>query len=166
VSASQRVRQKSSRRIALARRPAEIQRCHAVMRELRTKFTEPKEFVQRVQRQQQQGYLLAFLETAGQVCAVAGYRYLESLFSGKFIYVDDLVTRDVDRSRGFGGALLKWLVEEALNHDCDHLELDSGVQRFDAHRFYLLNRMSISSHHFVIEIDQQKPAPCAPKPDL
>ncbi|MGZ5001726.1 MAG: GNAT family N-acetyltransferase, partial [Chthoniobacterales bacterium] len=31
--------------------------------------------------------------------------------------------------------------------------LDSGVQRFDAHRFYLMKRMKISSHHFSLELD-------------
>jgi len=37
-------------------------------------------------------------------------------------------------------------------HGCKNLELDSGVQRFDAHRFYLLKRMNISSYHFSIKI--------------
>jgi len=58
-----------------------------------------------VLRQQEQGYQLSFLESDGEICAVAGYRFLESLFSSKNLYVDDLVTRDRDRSRGFGGEL-------------------------------------------------------------
>jgi GNAT superfamily N-acetyltransferase len=103
-----------------------------------------------VQGQQSQGYLLAFVQAEGEVRAVAGYRYLESLFSGKFLYVDDLVTLPADRSRGFGGKLLDWLIEQAQANHCENLELDSGVQRFDAHRFYFLNRMSISSYHFRI----------------
>ena len=126
------------------------------MRELRPQFTETKKFVRCVQRQQRQGYLLAFLEAESEVCAVAGYRCLESLISGKSIYVDDLVTRGADRSRGFGGKLLDWLMEEARLHGCENLELDSGVQRLDAHRFYLLKRLRISSYHFVIAIE--KPA--------
>jgi GNAT superfamily N-acetyltransferase len=145
-------------RIAIAKTPAEIRRCHAVMRELRPKFTSAKMFVRRVQRQQGQGYVLAYLEAEGKIRAVAGYRYLESLFSGKFIYVDDLVTLPRDRSRGFGGQLLDWLVEQARVHDCEQLELDSGVQRFDAHRFYLLNRMKIASYHFSIEVAATKKA--------
>ena len=28
------------------------------------------------------------------------------------------------------------------------IDLDSGVQRHDAHRFYLRERMAITSHHF------------------
>jgi GNAT superfamily N-acetyltransferase len=122
------------------------------MRALRPHFKSAEKFVQQVLRQQRDGYLLAFLEADGEVRAVAGYRFLESLFSGKFLYVDDLVTRDRDRSRGFGGALLDWLVEQARSLGCDTLELDSGVQRFDAHRFYLLKRMNISSYHFRIKI--------------
>jgi hypothetical protein len=30
--------------------------------------------------------------------------------------------------------------------------LDSGVQRFGAHRFYLRRRMNITSHHFAIDL--------------
>jgi len=96
--------------------------------------------------------LLAFLETEDEVRAVAGYRVLESLFSGKFLYVDDLVTREADRSRGYGSQLFDWLVEQAREHGCESLELDSGVQRFDAHRFYLLKRMNISPYHFRIKV--------------
>lgn len=145
-------------RIGIAQSADEIARVYPVMRELRTKFTQRRAFVQRVQRQQEQGYLLAFLEADGIVRAAAGYRYLESLFSGKFIYLDDLVTRAADRSRGFGHQLLAWLINEARRHECERLELDSGVQRFDAHRFYLANGMHIPSHHFAIGVDQKTPA--------
>jgi GNAT superfamily N-acetyltransferase len=96
------------------------------------------------------------LESEGEVRAVAGYRYLESLFSGKFLYVDDLVTRVADRSLGFGGQLFDWLVKEAREHGCESLELDSGVQRFDAHRFYLLKRMNISCYHFRLKLSHDR----------
>lgn len=140
----------SSSRIALAETPEEIRRCYPVMKELRPHFQDADKFIAQVQRQQGQGYLLAYVEHEKEVRAVAGYRFLESLFSGKFIYVDDLVTLPADRSRGLGGLLLDWLIEQARQKGCDNLELDSGVQRFDAHRFYFLKRMSISSYHFRI----------------
>jgi GNAT superfamily N-acetyltransferase len=145
-----------SSRIAIANTPEEIRRCHSAMRELRPLFYEPEQFVERVLRQQKEGYRLAFLESENQVRAVAGYRFLESLFSGKFLYIDDLVTRESDRSRGFGGHLLDWLIEQAREQGCENLELESGVQRFDAHRFYFSKRMSISSYHFRIKIDQKE----------
>jgi GNAT superfamily N-acetyltransferase len=142
-------------RIAIADTVEDIRRCFPVMRELRTHITDAEDFVERVQRQRKQGYQLAFAESEGQVCAVAGYRFLESLFSGKNLYVDDLVTRDSDRSRGFGGELLDWLIKQAREKGCQNFELDSGVQRFDAHRFYFTKRMSISSYHFRIKIEPE-----------
>lgn len=147
---------KTDYRIAIAKTRADVRRCFPVMRELRPHFKKADKFVQQVLRQQRGGYLLAFLEAGGEVRAVAGYRFLESLFSGKFLYVDDLVTCDRDRSRGFGGVLLDWLVEQARGHGCANLELDSGVQRFDAHRFYLRKRMNISSYHFRIGITDEQ----------
>jgi GNAT superfamily N-acetyltransferase len=142
-------------RIGIAETGEDIRRCYPVMRELRTHITDETNFVERVRRQQEQGYHLAFVESEGEVRAVAGYRFLESLFSGKNLYVDDLVTRDSDRSRGFGGELLDWLMEEARKNGCESLELDSGVQRFDAHRFYFTKRMSISSYHFRIRVEPE-----------
>jgi hypothetical protein len=48
--------------------------------------------------------------------------------------------------------MLDWLIERARGEGCQSFELDSGVQRFDAHRFYLSNRMIISSHHFRLKL--------------
>jgi GNAT superfamily N-acetyltransferase len=147
---------KQRAQISIARTAAEIKRCHPIMRELRPKFESADDFLVQVQRQQQQGYEMAFVEEGGEVRAVAGYRCLESLFSGKFIYVDDLVTREIDRSRGFGGELLDWLFDQTVARGCARLELDSGVQRADAHRFYFSKRMAISSFHFGRSLDSRK----------
>ena len=140
-------------RIVVATTQEEIRRCYPVLHDLRSHLVDEKEFMECVARQQKQGYQLAFLESEGEVRAAAGYRFLESLFSGKNLYVDDLVTRDADRSCGYGGQLLDWLVDLARTSNCETLELDSGVQRFDAHRFYFSKRMSISSYHFRIKLE-------------
>ncbi len=139
-------------RIAIATTPADIVRCHAVMRELRPDHANEKSFLRQVRRQQREGFRLAFVEIGGQVCAVAGYRILNMLFSGPTLYVDDLVTREAERSRGFGGQLFDWLVEQGRKDGCQSLSLDSGVHRFDAHRFYLMKRMKIASHHFSLDL--------------
>src|SRR5260370_42540316 len=102
------------------------------MRELRTHLHNAERFVERVQRQQDEGYLLAFLETEHEVRAVAGYRVLEALFSGKFLYVDDLVTREADRSRGYGGQLFDWLREQARRRGLANLAPRSGAPGLSA----------------------------------
>ncbi len=139
-------------RIAIAESEHALRRCYEVMRELRPHIATVDEFLERVARQREQGYLVAYVEADGEVRGVAGYRYQEMLFHGRLLYVDDLVTREVDRSAGYGGKLFDWLVDQARQHNCDHFELDSGVQRFDAHRFYLLKRMKIASHHFSLPL--------------
>jgi len=138
-------------KISLADTPEEVGRCCSVMRELRP-HVKAIEFASRVLHQQKEGYQLAFLELDGIVRSVAGFRILNLLFSGSTLYVDDLVTRDSDRSRGFGAALFEWIVEYGREQGCDHLTLDSGVQRFAAHRFYLRQGMDITSHHFALKL--------------
>jgi GNAT superfamily N-acetyltransferase len=133
--------------------PAEIRRVHPVMLELRPHHADERAFVRQVQRQMREGFRLVYLESDGEVRAAAGYRIQEMLFSGRTLYVDDLVTREADRSNGFGGQLFDWLVEEARREDCRALTLDSGVQRHDAHHFYLMKRMKIDSHHFSLMLD-------------
>ncbi|HEX6058661.1 MAG TPA: GNAT family N-acetyltransferase [Gemmatimonadaceae bacterium] len=133
--------------IALATTDDEIARCHPVMAQLRPHVTE-ESFVPRVRRMQKSGFHLAFLTDDGIVRAVAGYRFLDQLVSGKVLYVDDLVTDAAARSRGHGEALLAWLTAEARAAECEHLELDSGVQRAGAHRFYFRHGLSITGYHF------------------
>jgi GNAT superfamily N-acetyltransferase len=129
----------------------DIERCYAVMQELRPDL-KPEEFVGRVRRQEEAGYRLLYLEDLGEVKAVAGFRVLENLAWGKFLYVDDLVTKPADHGKGYGGALFEWLLQHALGQGCGQVHLDSGVQRFGAHRFYLGKGMAITSHHFAVKL--------------
>ncbi len=138
-------------KVRLAETDEELRSCFPVMRQLRPVFTED-EFVPRVRLQQQEGYRLAMGVDGGEVVAVAGYRIGNNLAWGKYLYVDDLVTDDACRSAGHGAALLAWLRDTAGDADCDELHLDSGVQRFAAHRFYLRHGMIIASHHFSQEL--------------
>ena len=138
-------------KIALAESESDIARCYPVMVELRPHLS-ASEFASRVRKQQATGFHLAYLEEAGEVRAVTGFRYLETLAWGKILYVDDLVAAPAQRSRGHGGQLFDWLVAQAKQNNCDEFHLDSGVQRFGAHRFYLTRRMDIICHHFALKL--------------
>lgn len=142
----------SSCSIALAETDADILRCFPVMAELRPHLIEA-DFVRRVRRMQPSGYQLAFLEDdTASVRSVAGFRQMDLLFSGKTLYVDDLVTDAASRSKGYGDQLFDWLVARARAEHCAEFSLDSGIQRVDAHRFYLRKRMKISSFHFSLPL--------------
>ncbi len=94
------------------------------------------------------------------VCvAVAGWRVMATTASVRKLYVDDLVTTSAVRSAGHGRFLLDHLRHAAAGYGCTELELDSGVQRFDAHRFYFREGMHISSHHFRMGVEPEPPEP-------
>lgn len=137
--------------IRIAESDGDISACFPVMGQLRPHLHEA-DFVDRIRRQQRQGYQLVMLDDGGSVVAVAGLRLVEYLAWGKAVYVDDLVTDPAVRSKGYGKQMFEWIVDFAKLNACDELHLDSGVQRFDAHRFYLRNRMNITSHHFALDI--------------
>lgn len=138
--------------IALAISDTDLTRCFPVVAQLRPHLSQDHYFRQ-VLRQRQEGYRLAYLEDNGAVHSVAGFRIMEMLAFGKILYVDDLVSADNQRSKGYGGKLFDWLVEHAKANSCTQLQLDSGVHRFAAHRFYLMKRMEISSHHFALKLN-------------
>jgi GNAT superfamily N-acetyltransferase len=138
-------------RIAVADSDAEILACSAVMRQLRPHLA-ADEFGATIRRQQAGGYVLAFRAEGSDVRAVAGFRILDNLFAGRVLYVDDLVTADGHRSQGHGEALLEWLTARAREERCASLELDCGVQRFDAHRFYMANKLILTAHHFALKL--------------
>ena len=134
--------------ISLAISDEEIRATFPVMHQLRPHLEE-ETYVQRIRKLQQTGgYRLLTLRENGQPRACAGYRVCDSLAWGTFIYVDDLITDQDSRGKGHAQQLFDWLEREAARLGCDALHLDSGVQRFDAHRFYLNQRMNITCHHF------------------
>jgi GNAT superfamily N-acetyltransferase len=140
--------------VASAHTDGEIQACWPVMAQLRPHVQE-QEFIAVVRQQMSEGYQLAFIMHEQKVAAVAGFRLLNNLAWGRFCYVDDLVTDEHTRSQGLGAELVDWLCAYARSERCHRLELDSGVQRFGAHRFYLAHRMNISCHHFSLELDSK-----------
>jgi GNAT superfamily N-acetyltransferase len=121
-----------------------------VMRQLRPHISS-EDYLAAVKRMKQtDGYQLAAFYDDDAVRAVAGYRFMETLYCGKILYVDDLNTDELCRSKGYGKALLNWLKTEAREQGCVQLHLDSGVQREQAHRFYFREGLTINCHHFYV----------------
>lgn len=139
--------------IVIVTTESEFRRCFTVMAQLRTHLAEDQ-FVAQVQLQQLQGYQLACLGDGDEVLSLAGFRIMDRLSRGKVMYIDDLVTAQDRRSRGYGSRLFDWLVKHAAAQGCIEMHLDSGVQRFAAHRFYCARRMHISAHHFSLNLDE------------
>jgi GNAT superfamily N-acetyltransferase len=91
-------------------------------------------------------YTAAYLD--GACVGVAGWRIVATMVAIRKLYVDDLVTTEGCRGRGVGRFLLDALAERARQAGCVVLDLDSGNQRADAHRFYLREGFEKTSIHF------------------
>ncbi len=130
---------------------ADIAAAFPVMRQLRPHLDEST-FVETVRAAERTGLRLVLHRDGDRVVAVAGYRVIDQLKVGRVLYVDDLVTDEAERSKGHGDVLLHWLVARARDEGCVAFELDSGVHRHAAHRFYMRHRMRISSYHFMLDL--------------
>jgi GNAT superfamily N-acetyltransferase len=128
-----------------------VARCYDVLQDLRPDIRRAS-FVGEVARLHASvGYELAYRVTGEDVVAVAGYRVVDTFSRGRMLYVDDLVTAAARRSEGHGAALLAWLRNRARELGCARVDLDSGTERTDAHRFYEREGMRVTSLHFAFE---------------
>jgi len=132
---------------------ADLNRVAPVLLELRDQFKSEAELIKQIKQQQNEGYKIAFVENEEEVLCVAGFVINQKLAWQKHIYVDDLITSSNKRSSGAGKAMMDWLKHHCSETGCKQLHLDSGVQRFAAHKFYLREGFSINSHHFAMMID-------------
>lgn len=80
--------------------------------------------------------LVAESDGAGLTGICTAYLDLDSVRYGPRCWVEDLAVDPDQRSRGIGKALLDAALAWAQAKGASHLELDSGIERKDAHRFY------------------------------
>ena len=110
-------------------------------------------FVQRVLLQGEEAFTLAYLKVASdEVVGVCGFRIMNNLGFGRIVFVDDLVVDENERSKGFGKILFDWLITFAKENGCGRIHLDSAVHRVGAHKFYMDQRMAITSFFFSKEM--------------
>lgn len=138
--------------IVLARDDADIAASFPVMKELRTHLADADAYRAQIRRQMDDGYTLALVRIDGEVAGCGGFRVHETLSRGRYMYVEDLVTASRKRSYGLGDTLFDWLVAEARERGCAQLEVVSGVQRGEAHRFYHRKRMTIKAFQLVLPL--------------
>jgi GNAT superfamily N-acetyltransferase len=132
----------------------DISRCFPVLSELRPHLSAGTFEATIRHLMNTTNFALAYLDDDG-VKAVAGYRISEWLHAGRYLEIEDLVVASSARSKGYGGTLFDWLVEQATIAGCRQLRLLSGVKRTDAHRFYLRKGMAIEAHYFSMNLPPQ-----------
>jgi GNAT superfamily N-acetyltransferase len=80
--------------------------------------------------------VLVVEDQGAMIAFCTAYLELNSVRFGQRCWVEDLAVDPRQRSRGVGSALLSAARDWARDAGATHLELDSGLARVDAHRFY------------------------------
>lgn len=132
--------------IFIADTDAEIESCFPAFSALRPHLVQ-QDFIAQIRRQQIQSYQILALKHQDTIKSAAGFRFMESLSWGKIIYIDDLTTLPTERSQGFAGTLLDWLIGYAQSRQCQAVHLDTGYTRHAAHRLYLRKGFQLNGHH-------------------
>ncbi|UOY94407.1 GNAT family N-acetyltransferase [Ectobacillus sp. JY-23] len=113
----------------------EVLHAFSVMQELRPHLSE-KTYLQLYQDMKKSGYTLIGLYVDGEIVALGGVAIMTNFYSLKHVYVYDLITAAKHRSKGYGKTLLSYIEQWGKDQGCTSVELTSGFQRIDAHRFY------------------------------
>ena len=109
---------------------------------------------EKFENQFKEGYQIIFIGDNKLAFAIAGFRTLNFFFSGKTLYIDDLITNPNHKRKGYAGKLLDWIKEYAKENNYDHISLDSGFQRKDAYRLYLNKGLEVESLHFGRKVNE------------
>ncbi|HLY69279.1 MAG TPA: GNAT family N-acetyltransferase [Puia sp.] len=133
--------------IKIARSDEDILKCWNVLFELRPHL-DKNSFLPTVKEMLTEGYQLAFIEINNEAVAAIGFRYQQYLYNGKHFYIDDISTMPLYRGKGYAGKLIDHVTAKAKEKGFKSVTLDSGYQRFDAHRLYLNKGFTLHCHHF------------------
>jgi ribosomal protein S18 acetylase RimI-like enzyme len=125
-----------------------------LMRELRPHLTDETAFGEQIARQYTHGYRLLGAYIGERIVGLIGYREMENLLYGRFVYVDDLVIDTGERQRGLGAFLITAARNDATRLGCQHLVLDTGLHMALAQRFYFRQGLLARGMHFVQALKQ------------
>lgn len=110
----------------------ELRNAFPLMSALRDRIRE-ETFVAEIRRQQRDGYELVGGFDGDRLVTLAGIRRSHTLSRGEHLFVDDLVTDERDRGKGYGSETIAWLKARARGDGIPRIYLDS---RITARGFY------------------------------
>lgn len=131
----------------------DIEQLIPIIKELR-KHRTAEQLREMLSQQMKDRFQVIFIGDDKHVYAMAGFRTMEVMFSGKTLYVDDLITHPDHRKNGYGGTLLRWMIQYAKDNEYDHFSLDSGNERKDAHRLYTKHGLDVIGAHFAKNVKE------------
>lgn len=129
----------------------ELDTAWSVVKQLRVHL-DYDEFEDLIYEMRSREYTMFGIFEKEKLITYAGVVIQTNLYHKRHLFVDELVSDAVYRSRGYGEMMLEYLVDYAKMGMCERIVLSSGLQREDAHRFYEKEGFEKKSFVFVKEI--------------
>lgn len=107
-----------------------------------------KDYFGHLRQMAAEGARIIQLADGEEVRAIAVWRAFLTTYCGRRFEIDDLVTAEDHRSKGYGATLMKALERKARSLSCETVMLASATRRVDAHRFYFRERYAIEAFLF------------------
>lgn len=137
--------------ILVAENDDEIISCFNIMKQLVNSINK-KDFLSQVKNKYNMWYKLVFLRMNNKIISIIGIRTYEYFGCGKFLIIDDFVTDKKERGKWYWTKMFQWVKNFAKENQCSQIQLDSNIERYQAHKFYMDMGMKISHHHFSITL--------------
>ncbi len=128
-----------AQQIVVIQSQSELEQVYPLMKELRPHITLQNFLDIYQQSHKTTGYEIAALKQDNQILAIMGYRILYDYVHGKHCYIDDLVSSEQQRSKGYGAELLKYAEKFAQANGCTGLRLCTGIENERGKKFYEKN---------------------------
>lgn len=125
--------------IVVIQSQGELEQAYLLMKELRPHITLQNFLEIYHQSHKATGYEIAVLKDNNQILAIMGFRVLYDYVHGKHCYIDDLVSSEKQRSKGYGTELLKFAERFAKDNGCTGLRLCTGIENERGKSFYEKN---------------------------
>ena len=132
----------------------DLEASFSVMKELRPQLKDCATYAVQIAHQRAQGYRLLAAWSDGAIVGLAGYRLMDNLLYGRFVYVDDLVVTASLHRGGVGERLLQAARQQAMDLNCENFVLDTGLHMALAQRFYFRQGLLAQGMHFVEPLKQ------------
>lgn len=126
----------------------ELDAAYEVLSQLRTELSF-KEFDDLVYEMRHMEYKMIGLFERDKLITYAGVAVQTNFYHKRHLYVFDLVTDTLHRSKGYGVNMLEYLHSYAKTAMCENIVLSSGFSREKAHLFYENSGFSKKSFVFV-----------------
>ncbi|MBA4495779.1 GNAT family N-acetyltransferase [Paenactinomyces guangxiensis] len=110
------------------------------------------EYLDYIQEMINEAHRLFSLKINGKIVSVATVSIRTDLSNGRHLWISELVTSSVERSKGYGKVMMNYLKEFAVKQNCKKIILFSGLARHQAHHFWE-NHMGFEKRGFVFKLD-------------